>query len=161
MTDLPNRPSTLGASVRPEDEPADRTSVGTLLGDISKDLTTLLRQEIDLAKAEARQSAIRAGSGIGMFGGAAVAGLLFLVFLSVAGWWALGGVIGRGWSGLVVAGIWAVVAVILALVGRAQLKKINGLPETTETVKKIPPALKGQERTGDTTTGSQRIEEHR
>ncbi|QGN34191.1 phage holin family protein [Microlunatus sp. Gsoil 973] len=144
MTDLPTGPGAHGVAGSPADETSGR-SIGEVFGDVSRDLTTLLRQEIDLAKAEAKQSATRAGKGAGMYAGAGVAGLLFLVFLSVALWWALGGVIGRGWSGLIVAAIWAIIAAILAMVGRAEMRKINGLPETAETVKKIPPALKGQE----------------
>lgn len=151
----PGSPSTPGATAAAT---SDR-SVGAVLSDISKDLTTLMRQEIDLAKAEAKQSATRAGKGAGMFAGAGVAGLLFLVFLSVAGWWALGGLIGRGWSGLIVAVVWAIIAGILALVGRAEMRKINGLPETAETVKKIPPALKGQEPPTNTTARRTALEE--
>jgi len=121
-------------------------SIGALVSDISSDLSTLVRQEVELAKAEAKQSATQAGKGAGMLAGAAVAGQLALVFLSVAAWWALGEVIGRGWSGLVVALVWAIVAGILAASGRSQLKRSPmGLPRTTETVKDIPEALKGHE----------------
>jgi hypothetical protein len=123
----------------------DSRSVGELLGDVTKDVSQLMRQEVELAKAELKQSASRAGQGAGMFVGAAVAGLLFLVFLSVAVWWALGNSIGRGWSGLIVAVVWAVIAGILALVGKSQLAKVKGLPQTADTVGKIPNALKGNE----------------
>jgi len=155
MTDIPTTsgsaaaPPSTGPSVSPtpvSDE--DRRSMGTVVGDIGKQLSTLMRQEVDLAKAEAKQSATQAGTGIGLYAGAGVAGLLFLVFLSVAAWWALGASIGRGWSGLIVAVIWLIIAGILALVGRARMKKIRGLPDTAETVKKVPSALKGQERPG-------------
>lgn len=128
-----------------EEEQQERRSIGTMLGDVSRDLTTLLRQEVELAKAEARQSATKAGKGIGMFAGAAIAGLLFLVFLSVSAWWGLGQFIGNQWSGLIVAVIWAIVAAILAVVGKNELARIKGLPQTTDTVGKIPNALKGQE----------------
>ncbi|MDQ1594993.1 MAG: hypothetical protein QOH40_1549, partial [Arthrobacter pascens] len=40
---------------------ADATSLGDLLGDVTRDLSTLMRQELELAKAEAKQSATRAG----------------------------------------------------------------------------------------------------
>jgi len=133
-----NRPSS--------DEELPLRSIGALVSDISSDLSTLVRQEVELAKAEAKQSATQAGKGAGMLGAAAVAGQLALVFLSVAAWWALGEVIGRGWSGLVVAVVWAVIAAILAASGRSQLKKSPmGLPRTTETVKDIPEALKGHQ----------------
>lgn len=130
----------------PASEELPLRSIGSLVSDISSDLSTLVRQEVELAKVEAKQSATQAGKGAGMLGAAAVAAQLALVFLSVAAWWALGEAIGRGWSGLVVALVWAVVAGILAASGRAQLKRSPmGLPRTTETVKDIPEALKGHQ----------------
>lgn len=129
----------------PYEETSTRPSLGDLVGQVSDDLSTLMRQELDLAKAELRQSATRAGTGAGMLGGAAVAGLMVLIFLSVAAWWALGHAIGNDWSALVVALVWAVIAIVLAVLGRAQLQRVSGLPQTAETVKKIPDAVKGNE----------------
>jgi tetrahydromethanopterin S-methyltransferase subunit G len=126
-------------------EEHERRSIGTMLGDVSRDLTTLLRQEVELAKAEAKQSATNAGKGIGLLVGAAIAGLLFLVFLSVSAWWGLGQFVGNQWSGLIVAVVWAVVAAILAVVGKKALASIKGLPQTADTVGQIPNAIKGQE----------------
>lgn len=123
---------------------ADR-SIGEVMGDVTRDLSTLMRQEVALAKAELRESMSLAGKGAGMLAGAAVAGMLVLDFISVAVWWALGNVIGRGWSALVVAVIWAIVAVVLVTAGRAELRRMRGMPQTVETVSKIPNALKGHE----------------
>lgn len=53
--------------------------------------------------------------------------------------------IGHGWSGLIVALIWGIIAAVLAVIGRSQLARIRGVPQTTETVAKIPDALKGNE----------------
>ena len=77
--------------------------------------------------------------------GAAVAGLLFLVFLSVSAWWGLGQFIDNEWSALVVAGVWVIVAVVLALAGKKEFERIRGLPQTADTLGKVPNALKGQE----------------
>ncbi|WP_354176581.1 phage holin family protein, partial [Arthrobacter nitrophenolicus] len=60
---------------------ADNASLGELLGDVTRDLSTLMRQEVELAKAELKQSASRAGKGSGMLAGAGVAGHFVLVFL--------------------------------------------------------------------------------
>jgi len=120
-------------------------SLGDLLGEVSKDLSDLVRQEIALAKAEATQSATRVGKGAGLLGGAGVASHFVLLFLSIALWWGLGNSTGRGWSALVVTAIWAVVAAVLAIVGRTQIKSARGLDRTTDSVKKIPSALKGHE----------------
>ena len=123
----------------------DGRSIGAVLGDITANISTLLRQEVALAKAELRQSGTQAGKGVGLLAGAGVAGVLLLVFLSVGAWWGLGQYIGLEWSALVVAAVWAVIALILFLAGRAELKRIRGLPATTETLSKVPPALKGHE----------------
>ena len=121
-------------------------SVGELLGDITTDLSTLMRQEMDLAKAELRETADHAKAGGAMFGGAAVAGQLALLFLSLALWWALGDLIGLGWSALVVGLLWAVVAGVLAAAGRARLRRMTPVAQRTiDTTKNIPDALKGHE----------------
>jgi len=124
-------------------EPTDATppSLGELFGEVSKDLSELVRQELALAKAEATQTATRAGKGVGMFAGAALAGYFVLLFLSVAGWWGLGDAIGRGWSALVVMLVWAIIAAVLVVLGRSALAAAKGLPQTTDTVKRIPDAL--------------------
>jgi putative superfamily III holin-X len=123
----------------------DGRSIGSVLGDITANISTLLRQEVALAKAELRQSGTQAGKGIGLFAGAGVAAVLLLVFVSVSAWWGLGQYLGNEWSALVVAGVWAIIALILFLAGKAELKRIRGLPTTTETLSKVPPALKGHE----------------
>lgn len=121
------------------------SSVGDLISDIAENLSTLVRQETELAKAEIKQSATRAGKGAGMLGGAGVAGYFVLLFLSVALWWLIGHWLGLGWSALIVAGIWAVIAAVLASMGRTELKHVQGMPRTVETAKQIPDAMKGNE----------------
>ena len=123
----------------------DGRSLGEVMGDLTRNVSTLLQQEMALAKAELRQSGSRAGKGIGLFAGAAVAGVLFLVFLSVSAWWGLGQFIGNEWSALIVAAVWVIVAIILALAGKKELERVRGLPQTTETLGKVPNALKGHE----------------
>ena len=65
------------------DTTADGRSLGELVGDIANDLTTLVKQEIELAKTEAKAEAAKAGKGVGLFGGAGIAGHLALLFLSL------------------------------------------------------------------------------
>jgi hypothetical protein len=120
-------------------------SVGELLGEITADVSTLMRQEVALAKAEITQSAKRAGKGAGMLGGAGFAGYMVLLFLSIALWWAVGNSTGHGWSAVIVAVIWAVIGLVLFLMGRSQLQAVRGLDRTTDTVSKIPNAIKGNE----------------
>ena len=121
---------------------ADNASLGELLGDVTRDLSTLMRQEVELAKAEVKQSTSRAGKGAGMLAGAGVGGHFVLLFLSLALMWALGAIMPLGWSALIVAVIWAIIAAVLASTGRKELKQIKGLPQTGETLSEIPPTLK-------------------
>lgn len=135
----------MSSQFTPQESGEERRSLGQVLGDVSSDLSTLISQELALAKAEVSQSATRAGRGIGMFAGAAIAGVLLLVFVSVSAWWGLGQFIGNQWSALIVALVWALIAAALAVSGKKELARIKGLPQTADTVGKIPNALKGQE----------------
>jgi hypothetical protein len=132
-------------SPTPSEQKAAATSLGDLLGEVTKDISTLMRQEVELAKAELKQSASRAGKGAGLFGGAGYGAMMAILFLSIALWWALGTLIGGGWSAVIVAVIWAVIALVLFLVGRKQMKAVKGMPQTVETVKNIPESLKRNE----------------
>lgn len=119
-------------------------SVGELLSDVTRDLSTLMRQELELAKVEIKTEVTKAGKGAGMLGGAGFAGYMVLLFLSFALWWGLANVMDAGWAALIVAVVWAVIAAVLAVVGRSTLKRVNPKPERTlDTAKEIPPALKG------------------
>lgn len=128
----------------------DNRNIGDLMGDISRDVSTLMRQEVALAKAEVAQSAKRAGTGAGMFAGAGVAGHFVLLFLSLALWWAIAHLLSSdapkfGWAAVIVAVIWGIVAGILAATGKSKLDSVEGAPRTADTVGKIPNALKGEE----------------
>ncbi|MGA8790004.1 MAG: phage holin family protein [Paenarthrobacter sp.] len=123
-------------------EKAENLPLGELLSDLTRDVSTLMRQEVELAKVELKESATKAGKGAGMLAGAAWAGHITVLFLSLALWWALGQLVGLGWSAVIVAVIWGIVAAVLAAKGRKELNTIKGMPQTAETVKEIPPALK-------------------
>ena len=121
---------------------ADNASLGELLGDVTRDLSTLMRQEVELAKAELKQSATKAGKGSGMLAGAGVAGHFVLVFLSLGLMFALGALMPLGWAAVIVAVVWGITAAVLASIGRKELKQVKGLPQTGETLSEIPPTLK-------------------
>jgi hypothetical protein len=116
-------------------DPAD-TSVGQLIGDISDDLSKLFRQEVELAKAEVRQEATKAGKAAGMLGAAGFAGYMTVLLLSFAVVYGLSNVIDPGWAALIVAAVWAIVGGVLYASGRRRLRSVNPVPQrTVNTVK--------------------------
>ncbi|GAA4343749.1 phage holin family protein [Microbacterium rhizosphaerae] len=131
-----------GEPMTPSERRATDESLGELLSDVTRDLSTLIRQEMELARAEFTRMAVRASRSAGLFGGAGYAALMAVFFLSIALWWGLGYVMGNAWSAVVVAVIWAIIGLILYLAGRNQLKTVEGMPQTVETVKEIPETLK-------------------
>jgi cobalamin biosynthesis protein CobD/CbiB len=125
---------------RPEFDPAtqplrpDRT-LGELFAEMTSDVGTLFRKEIELAKLEAKEEGARLGKGVGMFGGAGLAGWLALVFVSFAAAWLLDQAMNTALAFLIVGVVWAVVALVLMQKGKKQLKEAKGMPKTTETIK--------------------------
>jgi hypothetical protein len=119
-------------------------SVGELIGEVSNDLSTLMRQELALAKAEVKAEAAKTGKAAGMLGGAGFAGYMVALFVSIALWWALANGMDEGWAALIVAALWAVVGAVLYSLGRSRLKSVHPKPErTVQTLKEVPDALKG------------------
>ncbi|WP_435769743.1 phage holin family protein [Nocardioides sp. SYSU DS0651] len=114
------------------DASADGRSLGDLVGDIANDLTTLVKQEVELAKTEAKAEAAKAGKGVGLFGGAGVAGHLALLFLSLALMFLLDSWMHTALAGLIVAVLWAVAAGVMAMTGRKEFKAMNPQLETTQ-----------------------------
>lgn len=110
--------------------------IGELVKDLSQQTSTLVRQEIELARAEVTEKGKVAGKGAGMLGGAAVAGLLALGALT-AGLIALLDKAMATWvAALIVMALWAVVAAVLAKAGQKALKRATPpAPQTVETVK--------------------------
>ncbi|RKR90294.1 putative superfamily III holin-X [Micromonospora pisi] len=121
-----------------------RASIGSLLSGITRDTSTLIRQEIELAKAEARAEIRLAAKVAGMFGAAALGGFMVLLFLSYALWWGLSNVIDQGWSALIVAVVWALIAGVLITVARQRMRGLQALPQTTSTLRRTPGAVTGQ-----------------
>ena len=133
-----------GGPAGPADRDVGAASVGELIGEVSQDLSTLMRQELALAKAEIKQEAVKAGRAAGMFGGAGFAGYMVLLFASIAAWWGLAEVMAKGWAALIVTAVWAVVGAVLYVLGRQRMREVHPTPErTAETVKELPGTLKG------------------
>jgi hypothetical protein len=110
--------------------------IGDLLKQLSQETSTLVKQELALARAELEQQGKRAGIGAGMLGGAGVAGLLTLGALTATLIALLDTAIATWVAALIVTIAWAAVAGLLALQGRTKLKEATPpAPQTVETVK--------------------------
>jgi hypothetical protein len=119
------------------------TSVGQLIGEVTKNLSTLMRQELELAKAELTIEAKKAGQGAGMFGAAGFAGYMVLMFLSFALWWGLENLMDAGWAALIVAVLWGLIGAVTFSMGRKKFKQVHPKPErTVDTLSQVPGALK-------------------
>jgi uncharacterized membrane protein YqjE len=120
-----------------QQDPLRERSIGELVAKLSQDLSTLIRQELDLAKAEMTEKGKKAGVGAGMFGGAGVAGLLALICLSVTAIVVLNAWMKDWLAALIVTLVWAAVAGVLAMRGRQELRELDGpVPQQTkETIK--------------------------
>jgi uncharacterized membrane protein YqjE len=132
----------------PESEELRQRSTGDLVKELSEQVSALVRQEVELAKAEMAEKGEKAKPGLGMLGGAGVAALatvgaltafLILVLdLAVPAWAAA----------LIVTAIWGAVAAVLALRGREKVREVGKpIPEkTVDSVKEDVQWLKGRTR---------------
>jgi hypothetical protein len=134
----------MGTPMTAEGRPdVEGTSVGAIIGEVTKDLSTLMRQELELAKAELKVEAKKAGQGAGLFGAAGFAGYMVLLFLSFALLYVLNNAMDNGWAALIVALLWGVIGAVSFLMGRKRFQQVNPKPErTVETLQQVPGALK-------------------
>jgi uncharacterized membrane protein YqjE len=114
-----------------------RLSTKDLVVDLSQQASALVRQEIELAKLELAEKAKAAGAGAAALAGALVGGLLALGSLTACLILALDGLMPNWLAALVVAVAWAALALVLALIGRDRLRRVESpVPEeTVETLK--------------------------
>jgi uncharacterized membrane protein YqjE len=97
--------------------------IGELLKQLSEETTTLVRQELDLAKAEVAQKGQQAGKGAGMFGGAGIIGFLALAAFTAALIMLIDKATPNWVAALIVTVVYAAIAGLLALQGRNKVKE--------------------------------------
>ncbi len=132
-------------------------TVGQLVANASKDLSGLVRGELELAKTELKKTAVAAGTGAGMFAAAAFLALLAIILLSIAaayGLTALG--LHPAWAFLIVAGFYLLVGAVLVFVGMRALKSAKGPQRAIETSKESVEVLKAIGKDGQETESSVR-----
>jgi hypothetical protein len=118
-------------------------SLGQLFAEASRDLSALVHDEIELAKAEIRREVKNGATGGAMFGAAAFVVVLAVILLSIAaayGLVALG--LHPGWAFLIVAGVYLLAAVLFALMGKRAVSKVGPPQRTIRTSKETAAFLK-------------------
>ena len=131
----------------PESTYEDEPTIGRLVTDASRDISTLISKEIQLAKSELKVSIKAGGTGIGLFAAAGFLLVLAVIMLSVAiayfiNWNGQG--LSLHWAFLIVFGFYALVAALLVLVGVRKVKQVRAPEKAIAQGKEIPRALKGQ-----------------
>src|SRR3954466_12809109 len=117
---------------------ADDRQIADLLRDLSDQTSTLIRKEMELARAELTEKGKRAGIGAGMFGGAGVLGFYAFGALTACLIAVLATAVDHVWlAALIVAAVYAAIAGVLALTGKSQVEQaVPPVPEqATESVK--------------------------
>jgi hypothetical protein len=95
-----------------------------------------MRQEVELAKVEIKRDVAAAGKGAGMFGGAGLAGLIGLLFLSVSAAFGVAHFdVPLGCAFFAVVAVYVLIAGVLALRGKKSLSKLGPPTKTIETLK--------------------------
>jgi len=124
---------------------AEDPTIGHLVADVSRDLSTLVQHEIQLAKSELKVSARAGGIGAVLLAGAVFLLLLVVILASITiGFFLTMTGMHAAWAFLIVTGVYLLLAVLLVLVGIGRFKKVKAPTRTIQTAKQIPDALKGR-----------------
>ncbi len=128
-------------------EPVQDTdpTIGRLVTDASRDISSLISKEIALAKSELKVSVKAGGLGIGLFAAAGFIAVLAIIMLSVSiAYFIHWAGLGLHWAFLIVFGGYLLVAGLLVFVGMRKVKQVRGPEKAISQGKEIPRALKGQ-----------------
>jgi hypothetical protein len=104
----------------------EEPTIGRLVVDASRDISSLIQNEIALAKSELKVSFKNGGAGAGLFAGAAFLGLLAIIMLSVAFAYFIHMTnLHLAWCFLIVFGAYVLIAALLAFIGVKKVKKVR------------------------------------
>ena len=135
-----------GSSRTPVRGPSpDDPTIGRLIADASRDISSLVTKEIELAKSELKVSVKAGGTGIGLLAGAAFIAVLGVIMLSFTmvyfiHWAGLA----LHWAYLIVTVFWFLVTALLGWIGVRKLKQVGPPEKAIEQGREIPKALRGQ-----------------
>ncbi|MEP7737465.1 phage holin family protein [Nocardioides sp. 31GB23] len=122
-------------------------TIGRLVTDASRDISTLISKEIQLAKSELKVSVKAGGIGVGLFAAAGFLGVLAVIMLSVAIAYFIhwnGSGLSLHWAFLIVFGAYVALAGLLVLIGVKKVKQVRAPEKAISQGKQIPSALKGK-----------------
>ena len=120
-------------------------TIGRLVTDASRDISSLIQKEIQLAKSELKISVRAGGVGIGLFAGAAFIAVLAIIMLSVSfAYFIHWAGLGLHWAFLIVFGVYLLIAALLGYLRYRKVKQVRGPERAIEQGREIPKALKGQ-----------------
>jgi hypothetical protein len=124
--------------------PGEEPTLGALVASASRDLSALVRAEMELTKAEIRDDVAHAAKGAGMFGAAGLLGLLASVLLSFAVVYALVELVELDpWLAFLIVGVaYLLVAGLLAFIGLRQVKRVRPPERAIASTKETVAALK-------------------
>ena len=125
----------------------EEPTIGRLVHDASRDISTLIQKEIQLAKSELKVSVQAGGIGIGLFAAAGFVAVLAIIMLSVAfayfiNWNGKG--LALQWAFLIVFGAYLLIAALLVFIGIRKVKQVRAPERAIGQGREIPKALKGQ-----------------
>ena len=125
----------------------DDPTIGRLVADASRDISSLISKEIELAKSELKVSVKAGGIGIAMFAAAGFVAVLAIIMLSVAIAYFIhwnGSGLSLHWAFLIVFGLYLGIAGLLVFVGIKKVKQVGPPEKAIEQGREIPKALKGK-----------------
>ncbi|MBD8870952.1 phage holin family protein [Nocardioides donggukensis] len=123
----------------------EEPTIGRLVTDASRDISSLISQEIQLAKSELKVSIKHGGTGLGLFAAAGFVLVLAIIMLSVALAYLIhwnGDGLDLHWAFLIVFGFYTLVAGLLAFLGIRQVKQVKGPERAIHQAQETKTALK-------------------
>jgi hypothetical protein len=125
----------------------DDPTLGKLVTDVGRDISALIRKEIELAKTELKVSVKAGGIGVAMFAAAGFIAVLAIIMLSVAIAYFIhwnGSGLDLHWAFLIVFALYLALAGLLVFIGIKKVKQVGPPEKAIEQGREIPKALKGQ-----------------
>ena len=120
-------------------------TIGRLVHDATRDISSLVQKEIQLAKSELKVSVRAGGVSVGLFAGAAFIVVLAIIMLSVSiAYFIHWAGLGLHWAFLIVFVAYLGIAALLGFLGVKKLKKVKAPERAIGQGREIPKALKGQ-----------------